>query len=366
MESTDISIGSQPSKDYPAIVATPDGTWVFVGNQGDDTVAVIAVASNTVAATIPVGGEPYGLAVTPRPVASDGYLVYVASAAGVLAIASEGASQFTIVRPALPVYGPGIAVTPDGTKVYVATEGFLAVIDAAAHKVAGVVLGVGGSSVAIGPQDRDADGIVDQLDGTWNAATSTFVPASAFSNDFTDQQLGGTSFGTIVSRGGLSLAIWEAANPAGLYVRAAGGAGTAQIKACNKDVFLTAADQVKTLCGSLRLDVVAGPVQVALSNGTRASVPGGGGVTMTDLTGGAVRTENTGAGTITIVDGAGLGDARAVCHDRAVALDHADAGRHPDPRRYPDRADAAELPAPPRPRALAALAEAVAPAPLCL
>jgi len=37
----------------------------YVTNFSDSTVSVIATASNTVVATIPVGANPYGVAVTP-------------------------------------------------------------------------------------------------------------------------------------------------------------------------------------------------------------------------------------------------------------------------------------------------------------
>jgi YVTN family beta-propeller protein len=53
---------------------TPDGGTVYVANSNDSTVSVIATASNTVTATIPVGAGPAGLAVTP-----DGSTVYVAN-----------------------------------------------------------------------------------------------------------------------------------------------------------------------------------------------------------------------------------------------------------------------------------------------
>src|ERR1700751_4984019 len=44
----------------------------YITNYGSNTVSVIATASNTVIATIPVGGAPYGVAVNP-----DGGRVYV-------------------------------------------------------------------------------------------------------------------------------------------------------------------------------------------------------------------------------------------------------------------------------------------------
>ena len=45
----------------------------YITNEGDNTVSVIDTTSNVVTATIPVGSAPYGVAVTP-----DGSKVYVA------------------------------------------------------------------------------------------------------------------------------------------------------------------------------------------------------------------------------------------------------------------------------------------------
>jgi YVTN family beta-propeller protein len=47
----------------------------YITNQGSNNVSVIATASNTVTATIPVGHAPGGVSVTP-----DGSRVYVANA----------------------------------------------------------------------------------------------------------------------------------------------------------------------------------------------------------------------------------------------------------------------------------------------
>ena len=51
---------------------TPDGARVYVANFGSGTVSVIATATNAVEATVAVGDDPVGVAVTP-----DGARVYV-------------------------------------------------------------------------------------------------------------------------------------------------------------------------------------------------------------------------------------------------------------------------------------------------
>ena len=62
--------GSSPA----GLGVTPDGTKVFVTNNGAATVSVIATANNTVAATVNVASGPRVVAITP-----DGVTAYVAS-----------------------------------------------------------------------------------------------------------------------------------------------------------------------------------------------------------------------------------------------------------------------------------------------
>jgi YVTN family beta-propeller protein len=68
-----IQVGSVPI----GVAVTPDGSSVYVSNEGGATVSVIDTTTNTVIATITVGDSPFGVAVTP-----DGTRVYVANATG--------------------------------------------------------------------------------------------------------------------------------------------------------------------------------------------------------------------------------------------------------------------------------------------
>jgi YVTN family beta-propeller protein len=54
------------------VAITPDGSLAYVANLGSNNVSVINTATNTVLATIPVGTSPYGIAAS-----ADGTLVYV-------------------------------------------------------------------------------------------------------------------------------------------------------------------------------------------------------------------------------------------------------------------------------------------------
>jgi len=62
--SATISVGHGPV----GVAFTPDGSKAYVANQFDDTVSVIATASNTVVATIDVGASPiaFGSFILPR------------------------------------------------------------------------------------------------------------------------------------------------------------------------------------------------------------------------------------------------------------------------------------------------------------
>jgi YVTN family beta-propeller protein len=85
----------------------------YITNSGSNTVSVIAMPTNTVTATIPVGADPFGVAVTP-----DGSKVYVAN--GNSDNVSVIGAQSNTVIATIPV-GPGpccVTVTPDGSKVY--------------------------------------------------------------------------------------------------------------------------------------------------------------------------------------------------------------------------------------------------------
>jgi YVTN family beta-propeller protein len=54
-----------PVQDEPeGVAAAPDTSYVFVTNSASGSMSVIDIATNKVIATVPVGSEPEGLAVT--------------------------------------------------------------------------------------------------------------------------------------------------------------------------------------------------------------------------------------------------------------------------------------------------------------
>ena len=118
-----IAVGAGPAR----VAITRDGTRAYVTNGGSGSISVIDTASDAVIGTIPVGDSPSALAVTP-----DGGSLYVMTAGGVVEVVD---TTLGTVTATIPVGSAGdIAITPDGTRAYVAA-GLVYVIDTAANVV---------------------------------------------------------------------------------------------------------------------------------------------------------------------------------------------------------------------------------------
>lgn len=147
---TNAPLGSIPVGGGPADVAiTPDGTRAYVANSADDTVSVVDVGSAAVVATVAVGDEPQGLAITP-----DGSRVYVANAKGDSVSVVSTATNALLGLP-IPVgtQPEGVAITPDGkTAVVAQRSGDLALIETATGAALGTVVdSLGPAKLAITP-----------------------------------------------------------------------------------------------------------------------------------------------------------------------------------------------------------------------
>jgi YVTN family beta-propeller protein len=123
----------------------------YITNLVSANVSVIDTATNTVIATIPVGIGQTGVAVTP-----DGSKVYVALANVPFVSVIDTATNTVIAT--IPVGGLspfGVAVTPDGSKVYVTDSsrfGHVSVIDTTTNTViAAIPVGEGPRGVAVTP-----------------------------------------------------------------------------------------------------------------------------------------------------------------------------------------------------------------------
>jgi YVTN family beta-propeller protein len=153
------------------VAVTPNGRKVYITNSGfnENTVSVIATATNKVIATIPVGREPGGVAVTPN-----GRKVYVANALDNTVSVIDAATNMVIGSPIPVGLAPdGVAVTPSrrqngeenrtderedrakaASKVYVANfdANTVSVIDTATNTViATIPVGTSPRGVAVTP-----------------------------------------------------------------------------------------------------------------------------------------------------------------------------------------------------------------------
>jgi len=116
-----------------AIAVTPDGGRVYVADGANNVVSVIDTATNAVTATISVGSHPERMAMAP-----DGRHVYVSNISGGSVSVIDTATNS--VTAEIPVEIPdGLQVSPDGTRVYVASELSVGVVDTATNSVSSIV-----------------------------------------------------------------------------------------------------------------------------------------------------------------------------------------------------------------------------------
>jgi YVTN family beta-propeller protein len=120
-------VGLNPS----GVALAPDGSHVYVTNQGSDDVTVIESATNTVKSRIPVGTGPFGVAVAP-----DGSHVYVTNTAADLPTGDNTVSVIETtnhtVETTLPPAGEkpaGVAATTRNVYVAYVNSNIVSVID---------------------------------------------------------------------------------------------------------------------------------------------------------------------------------------------------------------------------------------------
>jgi YVTN family beta-propeller protein len=163
------------------MAVTPAGSKAYVGNYNSNTVSVINTATNTVTATVTVGNAPYGVAVTP-----DGSYVYVTNAgflgSGTTVSVINTATNTVTATVTVGNDPMGVAVTPDGSKVYVTNEisNTVSVINTATNTVTATVnVGSGPLGVAVTPDGskvyvaNNGDNTVSVISTASNAVTAT-------------------------------------------------------------------------------------------------------------------------------------------------------------------------------------------------
>ena len=158
-----VNVGSNPF----GVAVSPDGTKAYVTNGGSNTVSVIDTATNTVTATVNVGKWPYGIAVSPV-----GTRVYVANENSNNVSVIDTATNKVTATVHVGRYPSGVAFSPDGTKVYVVNQdGTVSVIDTSTNTVTatvsvgsnpiGVAVSLDGTNVYVTNYDSNTVSVID-------------------------------------------------------------------------------------------------------------------------------------------------------------------------------------------------------------
>jgi YVTN family beta-propeller protein len=176
-----VPVGTSPF----GVAITPDGAFAYVTLIDSHAVSVIETMTNTVVATISVGTNPQGVAITP-----DGAFAYVANA-GANTVSVIQTSTNTVVAT-VPVgnFPASVAITPDGAFAYVANvRDNVSVIETASNTVV--------ATVSVGLESR---GVAITPDGAFayvtNATSSTVSVIETASNTVvTTVSVGGGALG---------------------------------------------------------------------------------------------------------------------------------------------------------------------------
>ncbi|MGV8076726.1 MAG: PKD domain-containing protein [Methanosarcina sp.] len=136
---------------------SPAPSYAYITNFNSNTVTVINTANDTFKDTVPVGKKPFGVAVSP-----DGTRVYVTNAnygeSGTVSVIDTARNEVTATVDMGYKYSPsGVAVTPDGKKLFVANRDIngVSIIDTAANVVtASVPAGINPLGVAVTPDGK--------------------------------------------------------------------------------------------------------------------------------------------------------------------------------------------------------------------
>ena len=169
---------------------TPNGAFAYITISPSSTlpgkVEVLAIPSNTVVATVPVGIQPVGSPVTP-----DGSYAYVTNF-GSNNVSVIDTTSNTVITTVPVGHGPfPVAITPDGANVYVGnlTDSTLSVIQVATNTViATIPVGSAPFGMVISPAPPTSQSITQPLSPT-TPTTFNYGP-----HNFTVQYPPGTDF----------------------------------------------------------------------------------------------------------------------------------------------------------------------------
>ncbi len=172
-----IPVGTNPF----GVAVSPDGTRAYVTNYGSASVSVINTTTKAVTATIPVNGSPRGVAVSPNGTRAYSANRFTASVS-VINTASDVVSA-SIGTGDSPL---AIAITPNGDRAYVTlpTSSGMSVLDLSNNTVSGL-FGVGDArAVAISPVHARAYTTISDMNvvsviNTSNDTVTTNIPVGS-------------------------------------------------------------------------------------------------------------------------------------------------------------------------------------------
>jgi YVTN family beta-propeller protein len=174
-----VTVGLNPL----GVAVSPDGSRVYVTNYGSGTVSVIDTATDSVGATVTVGLNPAGVAASP-----DGSRVYAANYGSGTVSVIDTANDTVGATVTVGLNPAGVAASPDGSRVYVANygSGTVSVIDTANDAVgATVTVGVNPIGVAVSPDGsrvyvaNGSNGTVSVIDTATDTVGATVTVGSA-------------------------------------------------------------------------------------------------------------------------------------------------------------------------------------------
>jgi YVTN family beta-propeller protein len=142
-------------------------------------IKVIDTATDAIVATVPIGTQPYGVAVSP-----DGSRVYIVGNSGFIRVIDTATNTATQPGDPLPHTPHAVSVHPNGTRIYVSVaSGIIRVIDSATYATIADIPGVtaSGSLMAMNPTGtrlyvpNGNSGTVTVIDTTTNTVVTNIT-----------------------------------------------------------------------------------------------------------------------------------------------------------------------------------------------
>jgi YVTN family beta-propeller protein len=142
-----IKVGKEPR----GIAVSPDGSIVYVTNFQDDTLSVIATATNTVTATVAGGNGPLGVAFSP-----DGTRAYIVNGLAGTVSVLDTATRDIVTTVQVGHEPQAIALTTDGKWAYVTNfaDNTVTVLDLETNRpITTILVGKGPIGIAVSPDN---------------------------------------------------------------------------------------------------------------------------------------------------------------------------------------------------------------------